>query len=162
MEATLLWVLAAALAVVAFAGLIVPNVPAPPLLFGALLLAAWAEDFDYVGSWTLLVLGVLTALAIVADLLAGAWGARRFGASRYSVAGSVIGGLIGLFFGLPGVLLGPLVGAVLGEFAAGRKAGVAGWAGIGAALGFIAGVAVKAALMVSMVGVFLVVRLFLS
>jgi uncharacterized protein YqgC (DUF456 family) len=68
------------------------------------------------------------------------------------------GALLGLFFGLPGVLLGPFVGAVAGELLARRGAGVAGRAGVGAALGLAFGAAAKLALAFTMLGVFLLAR----
>ncbi len=49
-ETVLLWVLVAVLLLVGLAGLVLPALPGPPLLFGGLLLAAWIEDFAYVGT----------------------------------------------------------------------------------------------------------------
>jgi uncharacterized protein len=63
------------------AGLVLPALPGPPLLFLGLLVAAWAEDFAHVGAGTLTALGVMAVLAFLADLAAGAFGARRYGAS---------------------------------------------------------------------------------
>lgn len=154
----LLWILAAVLIVLGLAGLVLPALPGAPLLFVGLLLAAWAEDFVYVGGWTLTALGVMAVLTYLVDFAATAFGAKRFGASRRAAAGAAIGALAGLFLGLPGVLLGPFVGAVIGELTARRDLAAAGRAGVGASLGLALGAAAKLALGFAMVGIFLVAR----
>src|SRR5690606_16736735 len=103
----LLWTLAAALVAVGLLGLVLPALPGAVLLFGGLLLGAWIEDFAYVGQGTLIALGVLALGTFVVDFLAGAVGARRYGASNRAVAGAAIGAVVGLFFGIVGVLIGP-------------------------------------------------------
>jgi uncharacterized protein YqgC (DUF456 family) len=157
---TLLWLGAAICVVAGLAGLVLPALPGAPLLLAGLVLAAWAEDFAYVGPGMLVVLGILAVLTYVADFLASALGARRFGASSRAVVGAALGGLVGLFFGLAGVLLGPFVGAVLGELSARRSFGDAGRAGVGATLGLAVGLALKIALAISMLALFVVDRFF--
>ena len=152
--------LAVLLVVLGLAGSLLPVIPGAPMIFAGLALAAWAEDFVYVGWGTLLVIGILAAVSYAVDFVAGSLGARRFGASRRAVVGAALGAIVGLFFGLPGILLGPLVGAVLGELSARRSLGGAGRAGLGTALGLALGAAAKLALALSMVGVFVVVRFF--
>ena len=154
----LLWSLAVILVLAGLAGLVLPALPGPPLLFLGFLLAAWAEDFAYVGAGTLTALGVLAVLAFLADLVAGAFGARRYGASPRSMVGAGLGAVVGIFFGLPGLLLGPFIGAVLGELSAQRDLASAGRAGWGATLGLALGIAAKLALGFAMVGVFLWMR----
>ena len=158
MRVTLLWLGAAICTVGGLVGVVLPALPGAPLLLVGLVLAAWAEDFAYVGPGMLLVLGLLAALTWVVDFLAGAYGARRFGASSRAVVGAALGGLVGLFFGVAGVLLGPFVGAVLGELSAQRSLGDAGRAGVGTTLGLVIGLALKLALAVSMLALFLVDR----
>lgn len=154
----LLWLLAAALIALGLAGLLLPALPGAPVLFAGLVVAAWAEDFTYVGWGTLSVLGVLALLTYLADFAAGAFGVRRFGASPRAVTGAIIGSVVGLFFGLLGVLLGPFIGAVIGELSAQRHLGAAGRAGIGATVGLVLGVAAKLALACAMLGVFAIAR----
>src|SRR5262245_34892437 len=158
----LLWLAAIVCVVAGLAGLVLPALPGVPLVFAGLVLAAWAEHFAYVGPGMLVVLGLLAALTYVVDFLAGAFGARRFGASSRAVVGAALGGLVGLFFGIAGVLLGPFVGAVLGELSAQRSLGEAGRAGVGATLGLVIGLALKIALAVSMLALFVVARFLWS
>ena len=154
----LLWILAALLVLAGFAGLMLPALPGAPLLFAGLVVAAWVEDFAYVGTGTIIVLAVLAALISAVDFVAGALGAKRFGASPRAVTGALIGGVVGLFFGLPGVLLGPFAGAVIGELSVRSDLNAATRAGFGAALGLLVAAVAKIALAFTMIGVFLVVR----
>jgi hypothetical protein len=121
-------------------------------------LAAWAEDFAYIGLGTLSVLGVMALMIYAVDFIAGALGAKRFGASTRAIIGASLGAIVGLFFGIPGVLLGPFIGAVLGELSVQRNLMAVGKAGLGATVGLVLGVAAKLALALSMVGLFAVVR----
>ena len=61
-------------------------------LTAGLLLAAWAEDFQHVGTWTLAVIGGLALLTYAVDFIAGAVGAKRFGASPRAVIGAALPG----------------------------------------------------------------------
>jgi uncharacterized protein YqgC (DUF456 family) len=140
------------------AGLVLPAVPGAPLIFAGLLVAAWAEDFTYVGTRTLVVLGVLALLTYPTDLLATALGAKRFRASPRSALGAALGAVVGLFFGLPGILLGPFLGAMLAELSAQPNLIQATRSGVGATLGLLLGVAMKMALAFTMIGVFVLVR----
>ena len=99
------------------------------------------------------MLGVLAALAVAVDFIAGAFGVKRFGASGRAVTGATIGAIVGLFFGIVGVLVGPFVGAVIGELSVRRNLAAAGRAGVGAALGLALGTAAKLAIAFAMIGV---------
>lgn len=160
MEIFLLIILGCSLCLAGLLGLAFPALPGAPLLFCGLLLIAWAEDFAYVGSITLGVLGILAILTYVVDLLAGAFGVKRFGASPRAMAGATIGAVVGIFMGLVGILLGPFIGAAIGELSAGRNLQSAGRAGIGATLGLIIGVAAKLTLAFAMIGLFVLQRFF--
>lgn len=154
----LLWILAVALVIAGLAGMLLPALPGAPLLFAGLLVAAWAEDFAYVGMKTLIVLGILAALSYALDIAATALGARRFGASSRAVTGAALGTVAGLFFGLPGLVLGPFLGAVAGELTARRDLQAAAGAGVGAFLGLLLATAGKLALGFAMLGLFLLIR----
>ncbi|HUW25156.1 MAG TPA: DUF456 domain-containing protein [Gallionella sp.] len=154
----LLWILAILLIIAGMAGLVLPGLPGAVILFAGLVLAAWAEDFVFIGGGTLAILAVLALLTYVVDFGAGILGARHFGASRRAMAGAMLGAILGIFFGLPGLLLGPFIGAAVGEFSTQRSLGAAGKAGIGATLGLVLGVAAKLALAFSMLAVFTAAR----
>lgn len=155
----LLWLLAALLIAIGFAGLILPAVPGIPLVYAGLVLLAWADDFAYVGWITLTLLGVLALLSYGIDFLTTVLGAKRFGASPRAMVGAALGAVIGLFFGLPGLLLGPFVGAVIAEFSLRGSARAATRAGVGATIGLLFGALLKVALAFTMIGVFILDRL---
>jgi uncharacterized protein YqgC (DUF456 family) len=150
-----LWIAALALIAGGFIGTILPGLPGVLIIYAGMWLAAWIDDFARIGWVTLTVLGILTALALVADLVASLLGAKRVGASRQALIGSVIGGIVGIFFGLLGLLLGPFVGAVAGELMARRSIVDATRVGLGTWVGLLVGTMAKIALAVSMLGVFL-------
>lgn len=154
----ILWILAGALVAAGVVGLVLPVVPGPPMIFAGLVLAAWAEGFAHVGGVTLAVLAILAVIAASIDFLAGAFGAKHFGASRRAMIGALAGALVGLFFGIPGIIAGPFIGAVIGELTAHKNVLDAGLAGAGAWLGMVVGAAAKVAIGFVMIGVFLLVR----
>ena len=161
MERDILYGLLAIILVgIGLAGVVLPAIPGPPLLFAGLFLAAWMEDFVYVGKWTLVILAFLALLTYGVDFWAAMFGAKRFGASKRAIVGALIGTIVGLFLGFPGVLFGPFVGAVIGELSARRNLEDAARAGFGATIGLVLGVALKVALALSMIGVFAVARFF--
>jgi uncharacterized protein YqgC (DUF456 family) len=154
----LLWTLVVLLVVAGIAGLLLPALPGPPVLFAGLLLGAWIDGFDYVSWITLTVLAVMAVLASAVDFAASALGASKFGASPRAVWGAIIGTVVGIAFGIVGILVGPFIGAVLGELSAQRSLEEASRAGLGATLGLVIGSAVKLTLALAMVGTFLLVR----
>ena len=151
---TAYFVLAAVLIIAGLAGAILPALPGVPLVFGGMLLAAWADHFQHVGAITLSVLGVLCVIALLVDFVAGALGAKRVGASSRALWGATIGTFAGLFFGIPGLLLGPFIGAVAGELSAGSRMHRATAVGIGTWLGLLFGTLAKLALCFTMLGIF--------
>lgn len=155
----LFYVLAALMVVVGIIGTILPALPGVPLVFAGLLLAAWTDGFDKVGWMPLIILGVLTVLSLVVDFWATAKGAKRVGASRMAVIGSMLGMLAGLLLGPFGIFMGAFAGAVAGELLHRRSLGqgdigAAAKIGIGTWLGIVLGMALKLALVFTMIGIF--------
>ncbi|MFO7708300.1 MAG: DUF456 domain-containing protein [Desulfobacterales bacterium] len=141
------------------AGTLLPGLPGAPLVFGGLVLAAWADGFQNVGVSTLLVLAALTVLAFLMDYIAAGLGAQRAGASRKALIGAAIGTLVGMFFGLVGILIGPFIGAATGEYLSRRDLLRAGQVGVWAWVGFVLGSLVKLVLAFTMVGIFILAYL---
>jgi uncharacterized protein YqgC (DUF456 family) len=117
-------------------------------------MAAWIDDFSYVGRGTLLTLAMIALVATGVEFAASALGAKRAGAHRRAIVGAVIGGVLGLFLGVPGLIFGPFAGAVIGEFSARRSLEQASRVGVATWLGMVLGGSVKLALVLSMVAVF--------
>lgn len=155
----LLWIFALILVLIGFAGLLLPALPGIPLIYAGLFLAAWAEDFAFVGWITLLILGLLALLSYGIDFAATAMGAKKFGASPRALWGAALGTLVGIFFGLPGILIGPFADALIAELTHKNDMQAATKAGIGATLGLLLGAILKIGLAFTMVGVFVMARL---
>ena len=155
----MLWILSAILTFTGLAGLLLPLVPGAPLLFLGLLLGAWAEGFRYIGLWTLLALAGMAALTYVVEFAASILGVKKYGGSRRAMVGAAVGGIVGIFLGIPGILLGPFVGAVIGELSLQRSLDEASRAGFGTVVGLAIGVAGKLAIGITMIGIFLLIRL---
>jgi uncharacterized protein YqgC (DUF456 family) len=151
----MLLALAVVLVALGLAGVVIPGLPGPVLIFAGLALAAWADGFARVGAFTLFVIGILMVATYLVDVAVMAIGLKQLGATRRAMAGAAIGTLAGLFAGLPGLIIGPFAGAMIGEFTAHRDARAAGRAGVAAWVGYVIGTAAKVALAFAMVGVFL-------
>lgn len=151
----LLWVVAVLLVVVGAIGTVLPAMPGVPLIFAGVLVAAWAEDFERIGGWTIGVLAVLTVIGVIVDYVAASMSAQRAGASRQGIIGAAIGTVAGVFTGLWGLVFMPLLGAAVGEFMAHRDALRAGRVGVATWFGLLIGTAVKIAVAFTMIGVFI-------
>ena len=154
MEPTLLYLAATALVIIGLLGTVLPVIPGTLLVFAGLFLAAYADGFARVGTVALVIIGVLAALAFVADFVSTLLGAKRVGASPQALVGATLGGLVGLFLGLPGMVLGPFVGAVGGELLARRKLAQAGKVGLGTWLGLVAAAVLKVVIAFMMIATF--------
>jgi uncharacterized protein len=148
-------ILAIVLVVVGLAGTILPALPGVPLIFGGLLLIAYQDGFNKVGVITLVILGVLAAIAFAVDYIAAIFGARRVGASKLAIFGATVGTIAGIFLGFVGLIFGPFVGAAVGEFLARQNLIQAGKVGLATWLGIVIGVAVKLGIAFLMVGIFI-------
>jgi uncharacterized protein YqgC (DUF456 family) len=121
------------------------------LVFGGIWLIAAADRYQHLGVGWLLGIAFVGAVGLGLDLLAGALGAKRAGASPRAVLGTLLGTVVGLFFGLPGLLLGPFLGAVAGELSAGRSILRSTHVGISTWIGMIFGTIMKLVASVTMV-----------
>ncbi|MBK0395449.1 MULTISPECIES: DUF456 domain-containing protein [Kingella] len=124
-------------------GTIYPALPSLPLMFAGAWLMGYAQDYEVIGTTTLLVLFIVSAFGLAMDFVAGMLGAKYTGASKEALWGAFIGGVVGAFFVPAGLILGPLLGAAIGEFADKRNLWLAGKVGIGALAGFIVGTVAK-------------------
>ena len=157
-QSLILWIVGAILTVIGLSGLLLPIVPGAPILFLGLLLGAWAEGFQYVGLWTLLILAAMALLTYGVEFAASVLGVKKFGGSKRAMAGAALGGIVGLFLGVPGILFGPFVGAVIGELSLQRSLDEASRAGFGTVVGLAIGLAGKFAIGIAMIGLFILKR----
>jgi uncharacterized protein YqgC (DUF456 family) len=130
---TTLIILAVVLSLAGIVGSVFPGLPGPPLNYLAMWCLQWAiEPFQ---NYTLVIYGVLTAAIVLFDYYIPVWTAKRFGATRQGIIGSMLGMIIGFFFTPVGMILGTIAGAILGDMMAGRTSSQATKSGIAAFFG---------------------------
>lgn len=146
------WILTGCLLLVGLVGSVMPLLPGPFLIFFAGILHTLLLPEQGMGWQGIVALTLLLAVAYAVDMLAGAMGARWFGASRWGIAGVLVGGIVGLFFAPIGFLVGPLAGGLLFELVFAKKrmapAVKSTW---GTLLGTGLGLVVRLALSVAMI-----------
>lgn len=136
--------------VVGVAGVILPALPGVPLTALGAVLAAWLVGFEQFGVAPLIWVGVLGVLSQVAEYVSSAVGAKRFGASRAGLWGSIVGSLVGLIFFPPlGFLFGAMAGAFAAEMLAGRNVAEATRSGLGALVGTLGSIIAKLFILVA-------------
>ncbi len=116
------------------------GVPGNWICLLVLLLYVWVGPTEgrlMIGWFALLIAAVLAGIGELIEFVAGAYGAKRAGANRwslfYSMIGSLIGALVGAMIGVPVPVVGSIVSAILfggiggavgamyGEWSAGRS-----------------------------------------
>jgi uncharacterized protein YqgC (DUF456 family) len=115
-----------------------------------------------IGLGTFIAFCIATALSFLFDYLGSAYGAKRYGSTRWGMAGAIIGGILGvMMFNVIGLVLGIFLGAAASEaLFAGKSAEHSLRVGFGSVLGFLGGTILNFLLGLTMIIVFLVKVLF--
>lgn len=149
--------------VVGLVGCIVPVIPGPPISYAGLILA-WAVrgwSTEALGWVTVIVLGTAVILVTAFDTLAPVLGAKRYGASKAGIWGSVIGMVVGILGFLPvgplGMLVGAFAGAWVGELVTGKAGAAALKAAWGVFVGTVMGIVMKLIVSAAIAGWFIAV-----
>jgi hypothetical protein len=151
------WVITIVLFAVGLIGTIAPVLPGTTIILAAAVIHRIMLGPEKSIGWiTIIVLVLLTLATYVLDFLAGYFGAKYFGASKWGTFGAILGALVGLFFGILGLFVGPVIGAIAGEFVAGKRMIDAGRAGWGSLLGNLGAMVVKLIIALAMITIFLV------
>jgi uncharacterized protein YqgC (DUF456 family) len=151
------WLFTIVLFAVGLIGTIAPVLPGTTIILAAAVIHRMMLGPEKSIGWRTIILLVLLTFATYAiDVLAGYFGAKYFGATKWATFGAILGALIGLFFGILGLFVGPVVGAVAGEFIAGKRMIDAGRAGWGSLLGNLGGMVAKLIIALAMITIFLV------
>ena len=118
------------------AGSILPVLPGPPLSFIGLFLLALSKHFSPPLTPTLvIILAIVTIFVIFMDYIIPLLGAKRYGASKWGVWGSVLGMVLGIFWSPLAMLVGAFIGAVVAEWLVHKKKREALRAGWGVVMG---------------------------
>ncbi|MCD5415590.1 DUF456 domain-containing protein [Candidatus Bipolaricaulota bacterium] len=138
-------------------GTVMPFLPGTPVILVGAIIYAFATDFAVIDGGLIALLVIICLGAELLEYSAGAIGARKYGASKAGVYGSIIGALAGIFVFFPiGMLIGTMAGAVAGEMLAGASGSKAIRAGFGAILGAVSGMILKFIAGVAMIVIVLV------
>ena len=141
-------IIAIILSVVGVIGSIVPALPGPPINYIALLLIQWA--FQPYSVATLVTIGVFTVIILALDYLIPIWTAKKYGATKQGITGSIIGMLIGILFTPIGMIFGTLVGAIIGDLIAGKTTQQATRSGAAILFGTVLSIGFKFILSITM------------
>src|SRR5258708_12605709 len=130
------WFLTIVLFAVGLIGIMGAVRPGTTIILGAAIIDWIMLGPDKSIGWhTIIVLVLLTLATYGLDVLAGYFGAKYFGATKWGTFGAILGALVGLFFGLIGLFVGPVIGAIIGEIIAGKRMIDASRAGGGSLVG---------------------------
>src|SRR5690606_249444 len=133
------WIVILLCFVIGFIGLIYPIIPAVLFIFGGFLMYGLFFSFADLPWWFWLIESLFVILLFGADMVANAFGVKKFGGSKAGLWGSTIGLIIGPFvIPIAGILIGPFIGAILAELIFNRstiKQSIN--SGIGSVIGFI-------------------------
>lgn len=148
----LLWTIVVVLFVLGFAGLVVPVLPDTLLLLAGFVVYHFFVDSGPLTPsfwWTSVVVSIVI---FAVDYVASGIGARKYGASKWSIVSAMLGLIIFPFvLGPIGILVGPFVMVVLTELLMKKSLDTALKIGFGTLIGFLGGVFVKTLLMVGLV-----------
>lgn len=153
-------IIAILLLIAGIAGLIHPAIPGLPLMFGGVWLLAYVGDYQYIGSTTLIIVGIFVVIGMAMDFISGLLGAKFTGASKKALWGAFIGGVVGIFMGLFGIILGPIIGAAVGEYLDKQDLIKSGVVSAGTFAGILVGTIAKVGCAFAIIGITLSVHLF--
>jgi len=151
------WFFTLVLFAVGLIGSVAPVLPGTAIILAAAIMHRLMLGPDKsIGWYTIILLVVLMLASYAFDALAGYFGAKYFGATKWGTFGAILGAFVGLFFGLIGLFVGPVIGAIVGEVIAGKRMIDAGRAGWGSLLGNIGAMLAKLIIALAMITIFLI------
>lgn len=138
------------------AGIIVPIIPSIPLIWLGSFIYAIFTHFEKITWVVLLIFALLTIFSIVLENIGNVYGAKRFGATKWGIIGSIAGTGVGFYTGGPvGLILGPVIGTIIFEFIGGKGYKGALKSGLGNFVGFLGGSILKFVVGLAMIIVFI-------
>jgi uncharacterized protein len=138
---TLLIILVILLSLAGIVGCLAPAVPGPPLNYLAMWIFQWTIYPFRIS--TLIIFGVLTLIVLLLDYYLPVIVARKYGATRAGITGSIIGMIIGFFFTPIGMIAGIILGAVIGDMIGGKSPAEAARSGIATFTGTLLSIGLK-------------------
>lgn len=101
---------------------VVPGVPGPPFAYICLIIISIAGGWEIYGIFTLVILCFITFFTLVLDYFIPFLTAKKAGAGKAGIWGSITGMVLGLVFFPPfGSIIGAFAGALAGEMLLNRE-----------------------------------------
>lgn len=114
-------IIAIIVTLVGLVGSVAPVLPGTPLNFLAIVILYFLKD-GLIGTWVVVLFGVLTVVAMLVDYVLPVMKVRKFGASRHGILGLFIGMALGfLVLSFVGMVIGAFLGTIFGELMSGKK-----------------------------------------
>ena len=145
--------------IIGFIGLVYPIIPSVIFIIGGFLVYGLFFSFSELPWWFWLIESLFIILLFGADMMANAFGVKKYGGSKAGIWGSTIGLLVGPFI-IPflGIILGPFIGAIIAELLITRTSlKQAVKTGFGSVIGFLTSVATKGIIQIVMIVIFFLV-----
>jgi uncharacterized protein YqgC (DUF456 family) len=115
MSLSIIWLVTILLLSVGLIGTIIPALPGIALTYVGILFYSFMTDFRGISPSTVIIFGIITAIAFLAGHMGSVIGSRAGGGKTWSVVGTFFGAIIGLFtFGPIGLFVGAFFGALGG------------------------------------------------
>lgn len=132
------------------------NFPGQWLFFIAIATYAIFTGFEIIEPAVLVGYLLATSFISLIDFLAATFGAKKYGASKWGIAGSFLGGFLGLLlFSFPGLLVGTLLGTAVFEYQFAKKdINSALKSGLGSFIGLLFGIVLKTFTLITLFVVF--------
>ncbi len=129
--------------ILGFIGCFLPILPGPPLAYVSLLLLQIGPEKPFTTRFLILT-AIIVLVVTILDYLVPAWGAKKWGGSKYGMTGAIIGVIVGIFVLPPfGFLIFPLLGAVVAEMLGGANTHKAFRSAFGTLIGLLLGTVIK-------------------
>ena len=145
--------------IIGFIGLVYPIIPSVIFILGGFLLYGLFFSYNDLPWWFWFIQLLFVILLFGADMMANAFGVKRYGGSKAGICGSTIGLLIGPFV-IPflGIIIGPFLGAIIAELLISRTSiKQAIKTGIRSVIGFLTSVVTKGIVQTVMIVIFFLV-----
>ncbi|WP_342543476.1 DUF456 family protein [Paenisporosarcina sp. FSL H8-0542] len=142
--------------VIGFIGLVYPIIPSVIFIVGGFLLYGVFFSFAELPWWFWLIEVLFVILLFGADMMANAFGVKKYGGSKAGIWGSTIGLLLGpIVLPFAGIILGPFLGAIIAELLFARTSiKQAIKTGFGSVIGFLTSVITKGIVQIVMIVIF--------
>lgn len=140
-----------------FAGVLLPILPATPLVAAGIVWLGYLRGWAGFGPLFWVGFALLTALSIAADYVVMPWWVKKKGGSNRGSFAAALGMIVGAFFSLPGLILGPIVAVFVVELTNRKRAEVALRHALNTVVGLLISALAKFAALIALVLWYLVV-----